>query len=242
MTFAGWIQIIVLFVAVVAVTKPLGSYMYKVFAGERTWVSPVLRPVETAFYRLAGVDETKEHGWLPYAVAVLLFSLAGLLVTYAILRLQGDLPWNPQDFGAVKEDLAFNTSASFTTNTNWQAYGGESTMSYTSQMVGLAVHNFTSAAMGIAVALALIRGIARRRADSDRQLLGRHDPRRSSTCCCRYPFVRRALAGLAGRAAEPERLHRSERTWRGLLTDARLGPDRLAGDRSRSWGRTAAGS
>jgi len=165
MTVVGWIQIAVLFLAVLAVTKPLGLYMYKVFAGERTWVTPVVQPVESLFYRVAGVDASREQGWLRYAVSVLLFSLAGLVLTYVILRLQGGHPWNPQDFGAVKEDLAFNTAVSFTTNTNWQAYGGESTMSYFSQMTGLAVHNFTSAATGIAVAIALVRGIARRRSD-----------------------------------------------------------------------------
>jgi K+-transporting ATPase ATPase A chain len=166
MTLAGWVQIAALFLTVLLVTKPLGSYMFRVFSGERTWLSPVLRPVETGIYRLSGVDETKEQGWLRYGIALLLLSIVGLLLTYAIQRLQGGLPFNPQDFGAVKEDSAFNTAASFTTNTNWQGYSGESTMSYFSQMVGLAVHNFTSAAVGIAVALALIRGIARRRADS----------------------------------------------------------------------------
>ena len=166
MTLSGWIQIAVLFLAVVAVTKPLGLYMFKVFSGERTWVSPVLVPVERAIYRVSGVDETKEQGWFGYAVSLLLFSLAGLMTTFVILRLQGGLPFNPEDLGAVKSDLAFGTSASFTTNTNWQAYSGETTMSYFSQMVGLAVHNFTSAAVGICVAVALIRGVARRRADT----------------------------------------------------------------------------
>ena len=165
MTLAGWVQIAVLFLAVLLVTKPLGLYMYKVFAGERTWLSPVLRPVEAGIYRVSGVDDTKEQGWLRYGIALMLFSIAGLVLTYAIQRLQGGLPFNPQDFGAVKEDSAFNTAVSFTTNTNWQGYSGESTMSYFSQMVGLAVHNFTSAATGIAVALALIRGITRRRSD-----------------------------------------------------------------------------
>ncbi len=146
--------------------------MFKVFSGERTWVSPVLVPVERVIYRVSGVDETKEQGWVAYAIGVLLFSIVGLLVTFAIQRLQGSLPFNPQDMVAVESGSAFNTSASFTTNTNWQGYAGESTMSYFSQMVGLAVHNFTSAAVGIGVALALIRGIARRRARHRRQLLG----------------------------------------------------------------------
>jgi hypothetical protein len=123
----------------VLVTKPLGLYMFKVFSGERTWVSPVLVPVERAIYRVSGVDDTKEQGWFGRAVSLLLFGLVGLMTTFVILRLQGDLPFNPEDLGAVKSDLAFGTSASFTTNTNWQAYSGETTMSYFSQMVGLAV-------------------------------------------------------------------------------------------------------
>jgi K+-transporting ATPase ATPase A chain len=166
MTFAGWFQIIFYFAVLAAITMPLGLYMYKVFSGGRTWLSPVLRPVETGLYRLAGVDENKEQSWLRYAVALLLFSLAGFLVVYFLQRLQADLPLNPADLPAVKEDSAFNTAVSFTTNTNWQGYGGEYTMSYLSQMAGLAVQNFVSAAAGIAVAFALIRGIARRRADT----------------------------------------------------------------------------
>ncbi|MEO8457827.1 MAG: potassium-transporting ATPase subunit KdpA [Chloroflexota bacterium] len=166
MTINGWIQIIVLFLVLVAITKPLGLYMFKVFSGERTWLSPVLQPVERLAYRICGVDETKEQGWLSYAVALLLFSMAGLMLTYLILRTQGSLPWNPQDLPNVKPNLAFGTASSFTTNTNWQAYSGETTMTYFSQMVALAVHNFTSAAVGICVALAVIRGIARRRSDT----------------------------------------------------------------------------
>ncbi len=166
MTVSGWVQIAALFVVVLAITKPLGLYMFKVFSGERTWVSPVLQPVERAIYRVSGVDETKEQGWLTYAVGLLLFSLVGLMATFVILRTQGSLPFNPENLGAVKSDLAFGTSASFTTNTNWQAYSGETTMSYFSQMVALAVHNFTSAAVGLCVVLALIRGITRRRSDT----------------------------------------------------------------------------
>ncbi|MEX0801500.1 MAG: potassium-transporting ATPase subunit KdpA [Dehalococcoidia bacterium] len=166
MTFNGWIQIAFYFLVLLAITKPLGLYMYKVFTGERTWLSPVLRPVESGLYRVSGVDENQEQGWLRYAIAVLLFSLAGFTVVYALQRLQGDLPFNPADMSAVKQDSAFNTAASFTTNTNWQGYGGEYTMSYLTQMAALTVQNFLSAAAGIAVALALIRGIARRRADT----------------------------------------------------------------------------
>jgi potassium-transporting ATPase potassium-binding subunit len=166
MTINGWIQIALLFVAVVAVTKPLGLYMFKVFSGERTWLSPVLAPVERVTYRICGVDETQEQGWLSYAIALLVFSLAGLMLTYVIERTQGSLFFNPEHFTAVKPNLAFGTAASFTTNTNWQAYSGESTMSDLTQMAGLAVHNFTSAAVGMCVAVALIRGLARRRADT----------------------------------------------------------------------------
>ncbi len=166
MTINGWIQIAILFLAVVAVTKPLGLYMFKVFSGERTWLSPVLAPAERVTYRICGVDETKEQGWLSYAIALLVFSLAGLMLTYVIERTQGSLFFNPEHFTEVKPNLAFGTAASFTTNTNWQAYSGESTMSYFTQMAGLAVHNFTSAAVGMCVAVALIRGLARRRADT----------------------------------------------------------------------------
>ena len=166
MTINGWVQIALLFLLVLAVTKPLGLYMYKVYSGQRTWLSPVVQPVERGLYKVAGIDQSKEQGWLSYAVSLLVFSLFGLLLTYVILRTQGSLPFNPEDMPAVKPDLTFGTSASFTTNTNWQAYSGESTMSYFSQMVALAVHNFTSAAVGMCVAVALIRGISRKRADT----------------------------------------------------------------------------
>jgi K+-transporting ATPase ATPase A chain len=165
-TISGWIQIAILFLIVLALVKPLGLYMAKVFAGELTWLSPVLRPVERVIYRVSGVDETREQSWMTYGVSLLAFSLVGLIVLYALQRLQGSLPFNPEGMGAVKPDSAFNTAASFTTNTNWQGYSGESTMSYLTQMAGLAFKNFMSAAAGIAVALALIRGIARRRADT----------------------------------------------------------------------------
>jgi K+-transporting ATPase ATPase A chain len=165
-TLSGWIQIAVYFLVLLALTKPLGLFMFKVFTGERTWLSPVLRPVERTIYRVSGVDETREQSWLTYAVSLLAFSLIGMLVLYALQRLQANLPFNPADMPAVKADSAFNTAASFTTNTNWQGYSGESTMSYLTQMAGLAFKNFVSAAAGIAVALALIRGIARRRADT----------------------------------------------------------------------------
>ena len=160
MTVNGWLQIGLFFALVIAVTVPMGRFMTRVFARERTWLDPVLRPVERAIYALTGVDETREMRWTEYAAAMLLFSLVSMLLLYAIERLQGLLPFNPQSLPAVPEALAFNTAASFTTNTNWQAYTGETTMSYLTQMAGLAYHNFLSAAVGIALAIAFIRGVA----------------------------------------------------------------------------------
>jgi K+-transporting ATPase ATPase A chain len=164
MTGNGWGQIALFSVIVIAVTRPLGGYMTRVFAGERTFLWPVLRPVERAVYWCCGVDEKEEQHWLTYAVAMLLFSVAGFVTLYALQRLQWHLPFNPQGQTAVEPSLAFNTSVSFITNTNWQAYSGETTMSYLTQMAGLTVHNFVSAATGIAMALALIRGFVRREA------------------------------------------------------------------------------
>jgi K+-transporting ATPase ATPase A chain len=164
MTWNGWLQIALFCVIVVALVKPLGFYMTRVFNGERTWASPVLRPVERGLYALSGVREAEDQHWLAYAFAMLMFNVAGFLLLYAILRLQAYLPLNPQSFGNVPADLAFNTAISFTTNTNWQNYGGEATMSYFSQMAGLTVQNFVSAATGIALAVALIRGFARKSA------------------------------------------------------------------------------
>ncbi len=163
MTFNGWLQIIVFLALIFAVTKPLGVFMTRVFARERTFLDPVLRPIERLLYRVTGVDETHEMRWTEYATTMLLFSVVSMLVLYLIQRIQGVLPLNPQHLGAVApEHLAFNTAASFTTNTNWQAYSGETTMSYFTQMAGLAYHNFVSAAVGLALAIAFIRGIARR--------------------------------------------------------------------------------
>lgn len=162
----GLLQVLVFILLVFAVTKPLGGYMARVFQGERTPLSPVLLPVERAIYRLSGVDPSVEQRWTEYAVSVLLFNLAGMVLLYALQRLQGLLPLNPQGFGPVAPDLAFNTAASFTTNTNWQAYSGERTMSHLTQMAGLTVQNFVSAATGIAVAVAFIRGLARRSAET----------------------------------------------------------------------------
>src|SRR3974390_2981759 len=163
MTLNGWLQIFLFLALILAVTKPLGVFMTRLFSGERTLLDPVLRPIERLLYRVTGVDEKQEMKWTEYATAMLLFSAVSMLVLYLIQRIQGVLPFNPQHFGAVTpEHLAFNTAASFTTNTNWQAYSGETTMSYFTQMAGLAYHNFASAATGIVLAIAFIRGIARR--------------------------------------------------------------------------------
>ena len=162
MQASGWIQLALYCVALAAITKPMGLYLMQVLdANGRTWFDPVLRPLERITYRLMGVKSGKDHDWKQYTLAMLLFSMVSCMFTYAILRLQQLLPLNPQHFGPLSADLAFNTAVSFTTNTNWQSYTGESTMSYLSQMVALVIHNFGSAATGIALAAALVRGIAR---------------------------------------------------------------------------------
>jgi K+-transporting ATPase ATPase A chain len=163
MTANGWLQILLFLVLVFLATKPLGIFMAHVFNREKTFMDPVLRPIERLLYRITGVDENHEMRWTEYAISMLLFSMASMVVLYLMERLQGYLPFNPQKFGAVTPaHLAFNTAASFTTNTNWQVYAGETTMSYFTQMAGLAYHNFISAATGIALAIAFVRGIARR--------------------------------------------------------------------------------
>ena len=166
MTLNGWLQILFFLLVVFLVTRPLGAFMARVFSGQRTWLDPVARPIERVIHRLTGVDETRGMRWTEYAVSVLLFSVVSMLVLYVMQRVQGVLPFNPQGFGAVAPDLAFNTAASFTTNTNWQNYGGETTMSYLTQMASLAYHNFVSAAVGISVAIAFIRGIAQKEKDT----------------------------------------------------------------------------
>jgi potassium-transporting ATPase potassium-binding subunit len=162
MTANGWFQICVFFSLTLLCAKPLGLYMVRVFERQRTWADGLLRPVERLIYRLTGVDETREMEWTEYAVLMLIFSLVSMLATYAIERLQHWLPLNPQNLANVSPDLALNTAASFTTNTNWQSYVPESTMSYLTQMLTLAYHNFFSAAVGIALAIALVRGISRK--------------------------------------------------------------------------------
>jgi potassium-transporting ATPase potassium-binding subunit len=161
MTMLGWAQIALFFVVIAALTRPFGGFVFRVMQGERTWLSPVIAPVERVFYRLGGIDARADQSWKDYALAMLAFNLAGIVLVYAIQRLQGVLPLNPQDMAGVAPDLAFNTAVSFVTNTNWQNYGGESTMSHLTQMAALTVQNFVSAATGVAIAVALSRAFAR---------------------------------------------------------------------------------
>ncbi len=161
MSANGWLQFALYSLILLATVRPVGAYMARVFEGERTWLDPILKPIDRLIYKLSGVNATEEMNWREYAFAMLGFSAVTLLVTYALERLQAHLPWNPQGLAAVGPDLAWNTAASFTTNTNWQSYTPETTMSYLTQMAGLATHNFWSAAVGIAVAVAFIRGVKR---------------------------------------------------------------------------------
>src|ERR1700730_7098873 len=165
MSANGWFQIGFFLLVILLITKPLGVFLARVFSGERTFLDPLLRPVEKLIYRLTGIDEKHEMRWTEYAVSMLLFSGVSMAVLYLIERVQKFLPFNAQKFANLEPGLAFGTAASFTTNTNWQAYSGESYMSYFTQMAGLAYHNFASAAVGIAVAVAVIRGMARKETD-----------------------------------------------------------------------------
>src|ERR671922_1846134 len=166
MTLNGWLQIALYVGVLVLCVKPLGLYMARVFNGDRTFLDPVMRPVERLIYKVSGVDPRQEQHWTTYTAAMLLFNLAGFVLLYGLQRLQHVLPLNPQSFDPVAPDLAFNTAVSFTSNTNWQAYSGESTMSYLVQMAGLTVQNFLSAATGIVLAIALIRGFPRHSAQT----------------------------------------------------------------------------
>ncbi|RZM23374.1 MAG: potassium-transporting ATPase subunit KdpA, partial [Sphingomonas sp.] len=169
MTFQGWILILGFVAILLALTKPVGAWLFTLYEGRRTPLHIVLGPVERGFYKLAGIDPDAEQGWRRYALHMLLFNVALMAFTYAVLRLQGVLPGNPQGLAGLSPNLAFNTAISFTTNTNWQSYGGESTMSNLSQMLGLTIHNFLSAATGIALAFALFRGFARRESAKQRE-------------------------------------------------------------------------
>jgi K+-transporting ATPase ATPase A chain len=165
MTLNGWLQILIFFALVLAVTKPIGIFMARVFNGERTFLDRVVRPLERLLYRVCGVDDSREMRWTEYAGAMLVFSAVSMIVLYAMQRLQQFLPFNPQRLANLSPELSFNTAASFTTNTNWQGYGGETTMSYLTQMAGLTLQNFLSTAVGLALAVAFIRGIARKETD-----------------------------------------------------------------------------
>src|SRR5208337_2627512 len=162
MTLYDIIMAIIFFAILLALAVPLGKYMAKVFSGERTFLSPAIQPLERLIYRLCGVDETEEMPWKRYAWAFVVFNIIGILFLLLLQMLQGYLPLNPQKFPGVRWDTALNTAVSFVTNTNWQAYGGESTMSYLTQMFGLTVQNFVSAGIGMAAGLALIRGFIRK--------------------------------------------------------------------------------
>ena len=162
MSANGWLQFVVYSIVLAFTVKPTGIYLARVLEGQRTWLDPVLRPIERLTYKICGVDAEREMGWREYAYAMLGFSALTMVLTYVVERTQTLLPWNPQHLPAVAPDLAWNTAASFTTNTNWQFYAGESTMSYFTQMAGLATHNFFSAAVGIVVAIAMVRAITRK--------------------------------------------------------------------------------
>ncbi len=185
MTLNGWLQILFFLLAIFLVTPVIGGYMARVFTRQRTWLDPVLRPFERLIYRLTGVDETREMRWTEYAVALLLFSVVSMLVLYAMQRLQSALPWNPQGFAGVAPDLAFNTAASFTTNTNWQAYSGETTMSYFTQMAGLAYHNFVSAPLLASRSPSRSFAASPRRRRTRSATSGSTWFARRSGCCCR---------------------------------------------------------
>ena len=207
---SGWIQFTIYVVVLVLITKPMGLYLFAVLdANGRTWLDPVLRPLEKLTYAVMGVDPKREHNWKQYTFAMLLFSLVGCLFTYAILRLQHVLPLNPQKLGPLSEHLAFNTAVSFTTNTNWQSYGGEGTMSYFSQMVGLAFHNFVSAATGIAIAAALVARHCAALCADDRQLLGRS---RARDLLPAHPDLRRLrrVPDFAGDDPKLQALHEGD--------------------------------
>ena len=209
MTLNGWLQIALYFVILTAFVVPLGRFMAKVFEGERTFLTPVFGPVERGLYRISGVDETREQTWITYTLAMLLFNAAGFLCVYALMRLQGLLPLNPAGMSAVAPDLTFNTAVSFATNTNWQNYGGESTLSYLTQMAGLTTQNFVSAATGIALAVALIRGFARASAKTVGNFWV------DLTRCTLYVLLPLSIIGalildLAGRAAKSRRLRRCD--------------------------------
>ena len=240
MTFLGWAQIALYCLIIVALARPLGGYMTRLFAGERTLLSPVLGPIERGFYRAAGVDERSEQHWVTYGLAMLLFNGLGFLLLYALMRLQHFLPLNPQAMPAASEHLSFNTAVSFVTNTNWQSYGGESTLGYLVQMAGLTVQNFVSAATGIVLAVALVRGFTRASASTIGNFWA------DLVRCTLYlllplSIILRPVLRLAGRAAESRPLRRPPRPSKAA---SRRSPRDRSPRRSRSrcWAPTVAAS
>ena len=218
MTFVGCLQIALVLALVLVAAWPLGLYMARVFQGERTALSAVFRPVETFFYQAAGIKREAEQSWLTYALSMLALNGAGFILLYALMRLQFYLPINPQGFAGVPPDLAFNTAVSFVTNTNWQSYAGETTMSHFVQMAGFTVQNFISAATGIALALAVTRGVRTQQCSDSRKFLGRSyavDAVRAAAIvnyCC--PCVR-----IARRSADTVRQRRCDHTRRRQTVD-----------------------
>ena len=239
MTFLGWAQIALFCLIIVGLTRPLGGYMTRLFAGERTFLSPVLGPVERGFYRAAGVDERTEQHWVTYGLAMLAFNALGFLLLYALQRLQGVLPLNPQGMAATSPHLSFNTAVSFVTNTNWQTYGGESTLGYLVQMAGLTVQNFVSAATGIALSVALVRGFTRAGIGHHRQFLGRSGPRHALSAAA--DLASSWPCSSSGRACRRTSTPTSTATTRRRRpADHRAGPGRLAGgdqDAGHQWRR-----
>ena len=232
MTSNGWLQIALFSVIVIAITRPFGGYMTHVFTGERTFLSPLLRPIERLIYWCCGVDETEEQPWHTYAVSMLFFGVAGFVTLYALQRLQWYLPFNPQGQAGVEQVLAFNTSVSFVTDTNWHSYVPETTMGYLVQMAGLTVHNFVSAAVAIVLAIALIRGFSRHEASG----IGNFWV--DLTRCTLRPAAHLGGGGrflrLAGSAAEFKRLCRCDDVG-GCQADGSPGTGRFAGGDQGAW-------
>ena len=228
MTINGLVQIGLYFVVLLALVKPLGWYMARVYEGQPCGLDRVVGPLERLIYRLCGVRETEEMDWKTYGIAMLLFNAMGLVALYALQRLQGFLPLNPAGLGAVTTDLAFNTAASFATNTNWQAYGGETTLSYLTQMLGLTVQNFVSAATGMAILVALIRGLARRSATDHRQLLDGPRPQHTLHSPAAGPALVPAV-GVTRRRPDVRVIPDRHIAPAGQLRHARNGCERPAG-------------